>query len=543
MRAFPLKFILMSFFVFGVIGHSYANKKKKKQIDYEEVIRNYIDGADDAFDGGYLDSAIVFIDKADSVLNKYWSAFEKDGFLQEDELLDNYLISEVYYNKAHLYEKKYRWSLDSIHGNIFDSVSYHNALNNYAKVINFESKEFYVVESKKGELFYLMEDKADKAVEGSKRYSKLPSVSVPESFYDLAYPFLDTEARAKEKAALKSKAEGDYDRSAVLFKDASELRSLTPSVPQDGDVLYAAAEVSHAQVFDSQKADTIKDQQATTAMYYFQQLLDMKYTGAGVVYEAVRKADRERFKFGTSDELELMMKTGLYERDTTYETGSIFKDILSGVIDLYIFKTDIDAGGEMVDSVRLMYPYDLDFLLQKATLVSMVASDSAMIDFVDLLRQEINKEILDEMRSRMFYNSGRAIEIVGKWKVAEEFYRKSTVINPKFIEPVYGLGKLYYDRALVHRRIANTYGLSRKDRIRSKKQHREKNILYQQSIRYLREADKLYDSSNIQVLELLKELYLELQYSYEYKQVNDKIDALKMKEDLEQEFSLDTFSI
>ena len=531
-------------FLFLLTGVSHAQKKKKSRVNYEELIQEYVDIADDAFLEGYLDSAVVFINKADSVLSLYWKAFETDGFLEEEKLLDNYLISQTYYTKASIYHKKYLWALDSVNGAIFDSTSYILTLNNYAKVINFESRNFYVVERKsKGVLyFYLMESVANSAVEGSKKYEKLPPVPVSRAFYDLSITFLEQEASKREAKAMELLKKEDCKQALIFFDMADEVRSLTPSVSPGSEIVYGAALASYFQTFDVTMADSLRQKSASKSLYYFQQLLDAEYFGPGVIFEAVRKEDGQRVKFTSSKELDLMMNTGLYERDTSYSSNSLEKSIYSKVIDLHIFSVDLEAGLSMVDSIRAKYPYDLDYLLQQATMISM-SSDTLKLEFAEMMNKEIEQEIFADMKSLVFYNSGRAMEVIGMDSKALEYYRKSMVINPEYIAPVISLGKIYYQAALKHQKKADAYGFSRKDRIRARREHREKNQLYNRSLFYLQKADMRLKSTNTEVLELLKTIYLAMDYIYEYKQVGEKIDALRAKQEIEREFSLDPFSI
>lgn len=537
---------IVSFFFF-MSGTVCAQKKKKKKssVNYEELIQDYIDIAEDVFSDGYLDSALVFANKADSVLSIYWNEFEKDGYMQEDRLLDNYLISQTYYTRANIYHKKYLWALDSVNGAIFDSTSYRYTLNNYAKVVNFESRNFYVVEHKsKGDLyFYLMEDLANTAVEGSKKYQKSPSVSVPHAFYELSLPFLEEESSKKERKAMQLLKEEDYKGAVAFFDKSDEIRSLTPSVAPSNEVIYSAALASYYQTFDSSRMDSLRQKSADKSMYYFQQLLDADYFGAGLIFEAVRKDDKKRVHFSSDEELDLMMNTGLYERDTVYPSKSLEKSIFSKVINLHIFSMDVEGGLSIVDSIRVNNPYDLDYLLQQATLIGMSPEDSLRLEFLEGIEKEIEREIFADMKSIVFYNSGKAMEVLDIDDKAIEYYRKSMVINPDYIKPVVSLGEIYYKKALVYQKEADRYGFSRKDRVRARKKHREKNLLYDRALTYLIKADVYFESTNIEVLDLLKSVYLAIDYIYEYKQVKEKLDALRSKKEIEKEFSADLFSI
>lgn len=515
-------FLLLFSFSLSVV---HAQKKKGEKFDldaFEEFLEDRIDETEDFLDDNMLPDALTTISKADSALEEYWRTAETNGYILEDDLAENELISDTYFFKAKTLYKIYENSVKD--DGTYDQESFEEAIAYYAKVVNYELGKYYASESSKGDVhLYLTERGALSALEGGKFEGKeeveIDDINIAES--EAVIDGVIREYEADANAAYQAK---EFDIAAEKYEKVYDIQTMVPQRGIDTNFLYNAATIAFFQTFQITNNDSLQRIQAQKAVPYHKRLIEKGYTGRKKVYQAYEKETGVQVTFKSAEQMNLLMRTGQYERDTVYVAESVESRLYNNLANLYNVLNDSKDALNVLLRGRKKYPYDLDMLMLQGNIYYKIGK---LDDFIKNMKKAIENEAIDkDLKPVLFFNLGVVYSRVDQKESAMSSYNKAIALKPDYTDAYVNLAVLILEEEKEINDKINALGFSRKDRIKAKKLAAEKNEIYKKSLTYLEKAREL-SPENIDVLTTLKNIYYQLEMQEDLVRVSDAIETLK----------------
>lgn len=207
------------------------------------------------------------------------------------------------------------------------------------------------------------------------------------------------------------------------YREASNIFKAMYDMDKDPLNLYYAASMS------------VSVPDYNTALEYYQQLLDMNFTGEGVYYTAVNKKTGVVENFGDNKNLMTSaVRTGEYSNPKEEKDPSKKPEILKNMVLIYNQVNQKSRAAGLLEQARKESPNDLQLLLIEADF-HMQNGDNDK--FESLMQEAINK---DPKNPDLYFNLGVAATDAGNFTKAEEYYKKAIQINPKYVNAHVNLG-------------------------------------------------------------------------------------------------------
>ncbi len=230
------------------------------------------------------------------------------------------------------------------------------------------------------------------------------------------------------------------------YREASNIFKAMYDLDKDPLNLYYAASMSV----------TVPDY--NTALVYYQELLDMNFTGEGVYYTALNKKTGERENFGDNKNLmTASVKGGEYSNPKEEKDPSKKPEILKNMVLIYKEVNQNSRAEKLLQDARRESPDDLDLMLVEA---EFHLQNNEMGKFEALMQQAVSK---DPNNPDLYYNLGITSAQAGNTAKAEEYYNKAIQINPNYVNAHLNLGviKMEGDGKIVDQ--MNALGISREE--------------------------------------------------------------------------------
>jgi len=174
-----------------------------------------------------------------------------------------------------------------------------------------------------------------------------------------------------------------------------------------------------------------------TALEYYQQLLDMNFTGEGVYYTAVNKKTGEKENFGDNKNLMLAsVRSGEYSNPKDEKDPSKKPEILKNMVLIYMEVNQKSKAEQLLVDARKESPDDLDLLITEA---NFHIQNKEIGKYEALMQQAISK---DPNNPTLYYNLGVVSTDNGNVEKAKEYYQKAIQFNPKYVDAHINLGAL-----------------------------------------------------------------------------------------------------
>src|SRR5690606_3451116 len=104
-----------------------------------------------------------------------------------------------------------------------------------------------------------------------------------------------------------------------------------------------------------------------TALEYYQELLDMNYTGEGIYYTAINKNTGERESFGDNKTLmNASVKSGEYAEPKQEKSESKKPQILKNMVLIYTQVGQTERAAKLLADARKESPKDIDLIITEA---------------------------------------------------------------------------------------------------------------------------------------------------------------------------------
>lgn len=299
------------------------------------------------------------------------------------------------------------------------------------------------------------------------------------------------------------------DQNAERYSAASNKLYAGYSISKsDTTYLYfAAANAMNAKEYDN-------------AMKYYEQLLDLGYTGIEKEYVAVNKETGETEAFGSDEERKLMMMSGNYVRPQERMSDSRRPIILKDLGAIYINKGRIDDAKSIIADARKDDPNDVALIRAEAN-IALQMDD--MKTYNSLMQQVIES---DPDNPELFYNLGVSSASIGEREKAINYYEKALELDPNYVNAKVNLAVIILEREDAIIEEMNSLGTSAQDNKKYDELRNERNELYNDAVPYLESA--LIDRpKDMNILRTLMNIYSILGEDAKFKQTKAKIESLE----------------
>lgn len=299
------------------------------------------------------------------------------------------------------------------------------------------------------------------------------------------------------------------DQNAERYSAASKklYAGYTISKKDTTYLYFAAANAMNAREYDN-------------AMKYYEQLLDLDYTGIEKEFVAVNKETGETEAFGSDEERKLMMISGNYVRPQERMSDSRRPIILKDLGAIYIDKGRIEDAKKIIADARKDNPRDIGLIKAEAN-IALQMDD--MKTYNSLMQQVVDS---DPENPELFYNLGVSSASIGEREKAINYYKRALELDPDYVNAKVNLAVIILDKENALIEEMNSLGTSAADNKKYDKLKDERNNLYKEAIPYLESAlEKRPKDMNI--LRTLMNIYSILGEDAKFKETRAKIESLE----------------
>lgn len=248
-------------------------------------------------------------------------------------------------------------------------------------------------------------------------------------------------------------------------------------------------------------ASLAKDGQAYgDAIKYYEELIDISYTGIKEEFYATKKGTKEESKFDTADERNAALKKGEYVIPRSKFSKSKKGDILKNMTFIYIKKGENEKAALLMKKAREESPDDLNLMYAEA---EMYYKSEDMVNYKKVINEVIKK---DPTNPDLYYNLGVASAKNDEKEAAINYYTKAIELNPDYTEALINKAQLILDGESVIVEEMNSLGTSNADYDKYDLLKEKKNDIYREALPYLESASKLRPDS-MDIVRTLKGIY------------------------------------
>jgi tetratricopeptide (TPR) repeat protein len=261
----------------------------------------------------------------------------------------------------------------------------------------------------------------------------------------------------------------DYSKNKKYREATSIFKSLY-DLNKDPLMLYYAASTS------------LSVPDYNTALEYYQELLDMNFTGEFEYYTALNKKENIRETFSTKALMDEAVKLGAYTDPKKEMETSKKPEILKNMVLIYLNVNQKARAQKLLDDARKENPDDLQLLLVEA---NFHLQNEDMAKFEAVMNQAIQK---DPTNPELYYNLGVTSSEAGNVDIAKQYYQKALQLNPEHVNANINYGALIVqgDQAVIDK--MNALGYSKEDQKKYEQYKVEREQLLKSAIPYFEKA-------------------------------------------------------
>ena len=298
------------------------------------------------------------------------------------------------------------------------------------------------------------------------------------------------------------------ESNAKNYSKAGEKFYLSYTVKNDTiDLYYAAGSMINAKDYDA-------------SLDYYQQLLDLGYTGIKKKYTALRIEDNKQVTFASEADRNTELLSGKYTKPGERMSESVKGDILKNVVLILSSKGENDKAIALMREAREENPTDITLVRAEAEMVYKMG-DIARYD--ELMQQVLQ---FDPSDPEPYYNIGVVAANSGNPAKAIEFYKKAIELKPDYTSALVNLGALILRDEMKIVDEMNSLGMSKADSKKYDALEMKREGLYTEALPYL-EAAYSYRSDNPQLVAKLKEIYSLLGMDAKEAEMRSKLSELE----------------
>jgi tetratricopeptide (TPR) repeat protein len=257
-----------------------------------------------------------------------------------------------------------------------------------------------------------------------------------------------------------------------------------------------------------------------TAIEYLRQLKDLNYTGKVTEYFATDKATKAETSYGTKAERDLYIKAGTHEKPREETVPSVRGEVYRNYSILLAEKGQVDKALLEIQAARKLYPNNTDFVLIEADFYN---KKGDMDNYIKIIKEASDKNPND---ADLIYNLGIASNKLNKKEDAVNYFKKVIEIKPDYVNAYINLANFKIDEQSKIFEEMNSLGNTSADNKKYNELMVKKNKLLEEALPYLEKAIT-YQPNNLEVLNLMTQIYPTLGMDDKYKETKEKIDSIK----------------
>ena len=248
-------------------------------------------------------------------------------------------------------------------------------------------------------------------------------------------------------------------------------------------------------------ASLAKDGQAyDDAIKYYEELIDVSYTGVKEEFYATKKGTKEESKFESVEERNLALKKGEYIIPRSKFSKSKKGTILKNMTFIYINNGENEKATLLMKKAREESPDDVSLMYAQA---EMYYKSGDMINYKKIINEVI---INDPTNPDLYYNLGVASTKNNEKEEALIYYTKAIELNPDCIEALINKAQLILDGESAIVEEMNALGTSNSDYDKYDLLKIKKNDIYREALPYLESASRVRPES-MDIVITLKGIY------------------------------------
>ncbi len=296
----------------------------------------------------------------------------------------------------------------------------------------------------------------------------------------------------------------NYDMAAQKLAEAYNVSKKDTSY-----LYYAAGNLVNGGKFDG-------------ALKYYEQLLDMGYSGIHDEYAAVNKETGELATFGSKNERDNAVKLGLYISPTDKKTESVEADLLQKVTLIYINKGENEKALAVMNKARAANPDDTNLMRSEADLAYKMGD----MEKYNKVMGEVIKT--DPNNPELYYNLGVGAAQLGENEKAREYYLRALEIKPDYSFAQINMAAMILQNEGKIVEEMNGLGNSKADNKRYDELKEARKDIYNQAMPYL-EAATQSAPENIEIRRTLMNIYSQLGMDAKYKAAKAQVESMENK--------------
>jgi tetratricopeptide (TPR) repeat protein len=297
------------------------------------------------------------------------------------------------------------------------------------------------------------------------------------------------------------------DQNAQRFSAASKklYAGYTISKVDTVYLYFAATNAMSAQEYDN-------------AMKYYEELMDLGYTGIEKEYVATDKETGEVVSFTNKEEQNLMMMSGEYIRPQERMSESRKPIILRDLGLIYIEKGKTEQARQLIADARKASPNDVGLIRAEAN-IALQMDD--MKTYNSLMQKIIAS---DPDNPEIYYNLGVSSASIGDKENARKYYNQALKLDPDFHNAQVNLAVLILEQEEVLIEEMNSLGTSAADNRKYDALRKQRDEMYREAIPYLESALKGRQNDR-EIMRTLMNMYSILGEDAKFQNMRERLEA------------------
>ena len=309
------------------------------------------------------------------------------------------------------------------------------------------------------------------------------------------------------RTALVNSAVADQN-SRNFSKAAEKLNASYRFIPTDTLTLYYAA------------GNAINAQDYATAGTYYQELLDLGFTGIRKEFTVEDVETGEIVSFPTVTERNTSMLSGQYNNPNERMSPSLQGEILTNYALILVAQGKNEEALAKIKEARAKNPNDPALIRAEA---DMAYKTGDMERYGELMQEVI---ATDPNNPELYYNLGVGSAQNGDTEKAKEYYMKALELDPSFANAKVNMAALILSAEGPIVEEMNNLGTSAADNRRYDELKEKRKSLYEEAVPYLESAVEL-KKDNTELVRTLMNIYSQLGDDDKFKMMKAKLAEME----------------
>jgi len=236
------------------------------------------------------------------------------------------------------------------------------------------------------------------------------------------------------------------------------------------------------------------------ALLFYNELIDLDFTGITTNYYAIEKATGEEQGFQSPQQRELFIKAGTHENPTDVEQESVEMNVFRSMAAIYKNKKDYEKSLSFIEKAKNINVDDINIILLESN-IRWEMGDVESYEKLITRALEIEPENVD-----LHFNLGVIASDKGDKEKAMDHYNKAIEVDPTYTKAHLNAAALVLQKEQSIIEEMNSLGTSNADYNRYDELKIVREDLYKSAIPYLESVYEL-DNNNLSAVRTLRNIY------------------------------------